>query len=132
MSRSGYSDDCEYIELYRGAVERAILGKRGQAFLKEMLAALDALPNKRLVDSELEKDGEVCAIGSVGKQRGVDMSSIDPSDQQRVAEIFGIAWSMAAEIAFINDDDWAREKEAPEHRFERVRAWVVQNIAKEP
>jgi len=47
MSRSGYSDDCDdqwSLICWRGAVKSAIRGKRGQAFLKEMLAALDALP----------------------------------------------------------------------------------------
>lgn len=42
MSRSGYSDDCENIGLWRGAVERAIRGVWGQALLLEMAAALDA------------------------------------------------------------------------------------------
>ena len=70
MSRSGYSDDWDIGDnsgwLYRGAVERAIKGKRGQAFLKEMLAAMDALPEPKLIAEELEQEGAVCAIGSVG------------------------------------------------------------------
>ncbi len=36
MSRSGYQDDCEGLNLYRGTVRRAIRGKRGQAFLREL------------------------------------------------------------------------------------------------
>ena len=36
MSRSGYTDECEYLDLYRGKVERAIKGKRGQKFLQEL------------------------------------------------------------------------------------------------
>ena len=58
MSRSGYHDDCEGWDLIRGAVKSAIRGRRGQAFLKEMLAALDALPEKRLITEDLVIDGE--------------------------------------------------------------------------
>lgn len=43
MSRSGYSDDCDHIELWRAAVDAAVSGKRGQAFLRELLGALDAM-----------------------------------------------------------------------------------------
>ncbi len=49
MSRSGYSDDCDNLQLWRQAVDRAISGKRGQAVLREMLASLEALPQKRLI-----------------------------------------------------------------------------------
>jgi hypothetical protein len=38
---------------WRGAVASAIRGGRGQAFLREMLAAMDAMPVKRLVANEL-------------------------------------------------------------------------------
>jgi hypothetical protein len=46
MSRSGYSDDHSEWDLirWRGAVASAIRGKRGQAFLRELLVALDAMP----------------------------------------------------------------------------------------
>ena len=43
---------------YRGAVKSAIRGKRGQAFLREMLAALDAMPEKRLSAGALIFDGQ--------------------------------------------------------------------------
>jgi hypothetical protein len=65
VSRSGYSDGCEGWDLirWRGAVESAIRGKRGQAFLKELLAALDALPEKKLVANELVTlQGQVCIL----------------------------------------------------------------------
>ena len=55
MSRSGYSEDCDGWALvrWRGAVKSAIRGQRGQAFLRELLAALDAIPDKRLIAEEL-------------------------------------------------------------------------------
>ena len=131
MSRSGYSEDHEQWTMirWRGAVASAIRGKRGQAFLREMLAALDAMPEKRLIGHELEYDGNVCAIGSVGKARGLDMSELDPEDPYTVANVFGIARAMAAEIVFENDEGagyWS--KETPEARWHRMRAWVISNL----
>jgi|SRR5579871_446217 len=131
MSRSGYSDDCEQWDLirWRGAVKSAIKGRRGQAFLKEMLAALDALPVKALVAHEIEDGDAVCAIGAVGKARGVDMSKIDPEDRATVAGKFGIAEALAAEIVFMNDE-WEGywKEETPEARFTRMRAWIGSQI----
>ena len=66
MSRSGYTDECDGWELvrWRGAVNSAIRGKRGQAFLNEMVTALDAMQEKRLVSGLLETgDGDCCALG---------------------------------------------------------------------
>lgn len=125
MSRYGYSEDCDGWELirWRGAVKSAIKGARGQAFLKEMLAAMDALPQPKLVASELEAHGEVCAIGAVGKARGLDMSNIDPEDNERLAKTFGISHALACEIMFMNDERWAF-RETPESRFTRMREWI--------
>lgn len=135
MSRSGYSDDCDGWALirWRGAVKKAICGERGQAFLREMLAAFDAMPVKRLIEHELEKGGEVCAIGTVGAARGMRMDDIDSEDRETVAKRFGIAEALAAEIVFENDQDfdWHADdkKETPERRWSRMRAWVASQIA---
>lgn len=68
MSRSGYCDDydCDPLPLgrWRGQVASAIRGKRGQAFLRELVAALDAMPEKRLIANDLEQAGNVCAIAA--------------------------------------------------------------------
>jgi hypothetical protein len=128
MSRSGYSDDCDGWDLirWRGAVASAIRGKRGQDFLREMAAALDALPEKLLIAEELEKDGEVCALGAVGKARGIYMGSIDPEEREDVALAFGIPKALACEIMYENDDYW---KETPQHRWQRMRDWVQKQLA---
>jgi len=131
MSRSGYSDDWPDDNsgwLYRGAVKSAFQGRRGQAFLKEMIAALDAMPVKELVASELEHDGAVCALGAVGKVRGVDMSKLDPEDAEGVAAAFGIACAMAREIVFENDDDLGFRTETPAQRYQRMRRWIESEI----
>lgn len=125
MSRSGYSEDCNDFALicWRGAVASAIRGKRGQAFLEEMLHAMAALPERKLISDDLELDGAVCALGAVGKARGVDMANLDPTDRDQIAEAFGIAPALAAEIVYMNDEaEW--RPETPEQRFARMRQWI--------
>ncbi len=125
MSRSGYSEDCENLGLWRGAVESAIRGKRGQAFLREMAAALDAMPVKELIAGEVVRDSEhVCAIGAVAVARGLDVEGIDVSDGDDVGKTFGVAGALAKEIAFMNDDDFGYAAETPAVRWKRMRAWV--------
>lgn len=142
MSRSGYSEDYDGDNwatiCWRGAVASAIRGRRGQAFLREMLEALDALPEKRLIAHEFAREGEVCAIASVARQRGVDLSDIDPEDDSArypVARRMGIPQSLVAEIIFENDEHRAWDHaagrsrdETPEERFARVHAWVASLI----
>lgn len=130
MSRSGYSDDGDdqwaFIR-YRGAVASAMRGKYGQAFLNEMLAAMDALPEKRLIAEDLmEVEGAVCAIGAVGKARGIDMTQLDPENIERVADTFGIADCLAREIVYTNDECFDRE--TPAERFVAMRAWIKNQI----
>jgi hypothetical protein len=132
MSRSGYSDDCEHLELYRQAVERAIHGKRGQEFLRELIAALDALPEKILIQGELVDDkGRCCAIGAVCKARGLNFPQIDYEDPYSVARVIGVARSMAAEIAYMNDE-WESCSETPADRWSRMRRWAVNNLNPTP
>lgn len=147
MSRSGYSDDCDdnwAMIRWRGYVASAIRGKRGQAFLREMLAALDAMPEKKLIANDLERaDGCVCAIGAVGKARGVDMSALDPDDYEAVAGAFGINEKLAQEIVYLNDEAerWERDENGrairegdgfkritPEGRWRQMRKWVASQI----
>lgn len=133
MSRSGYSDDYNNeweLICWRGAVNSAIKGRRGQAFLREMLAALDKMEAKRLISHDLAKEGEVCAIGSVGKARGIDMSGLDPECYEAVAGAFGIAEAMAREIAYMNDEGSYRH-ETPEERYRRMRQWIASTIEAE-
>lgn len=128
MSRSGYSDDYdESINIWRASVQRAINGKRGQSFLREMLHALDAMPAKRLIDNDLIRDGEVCAIGAVGRLRGYHMEDLDPEQYFQIAERFNIARALVQEIEDLNDDGSGLH-ETPESRWERMRAWVSAQI----
>lgn len=135
MNRANYDDSPDnswQLIMYRGAVTSAIRGKRGQAFLRELLAALDAMPEKRLTSELLEDGPDVCALGAVGRQRGVDMSKLNPEDYTALSKVFGIPQSLVREIEWENDDDgWGFNQITPERRWERMRAWVVQNIKKE-
>jgi hypothetical protein len=133
MSRSGCSDDFDgeywaHIR-WRGQVASAIRGKRGQAFLKELVQALDALPDKKLIAHDLERDGNVCAIGSVGKARNVDMSGLDPEDPDGIANVFGIASQLVREIEYMNDECvWS---DNPAERWSVMRKWAADRIVKD-
>lgn len=129
MSRSGYSDDLDPLDLgrWRGRVASATRGGRGQAFFRDLLAALEAMPEKRLIAYELQQGGEVCAIGSLGARRGIDMSGLDPDDPDTVAGQFNIATCLAQEVVYMNDEGtWGSE--TPEQRWVRMRAWVASQL----
>lgn len=127
MSRSGYSDDCENVQLWRGNVDRAIKGKKGQEFFKELLTALDALPHKRLIQYNLIDGSECCALGAVALSRGLDVSEVDESEPEEVAAALGIRSMLAQEVAYMNDE--YQLLNTPEERWQRIRNWVVENLA---
>lgn len=130
MSRSGYCEygDYDHLNLYRASVERAIKGKRGQKFLRELAKSLDDMPEKRLIPSELiSETGEVCAIGSYCKAKGLKVDGVDIYDPESVGNLVGISRSMAAEIEYENDER-ATHNESPEQRWVRMRKWVASEI----
>lgn len=144
MSRSGYSDDCDdqwaWIR-WRGAVASAIRGKRGQAFFREMLEALDAMEDKRLHYHVLARgpSGPACAMGVVVQKRGLDVTElenrIEDGDDEfdsysigaETAAILDIPRTLACEIAYINDEGGWHD-ETPEGRWLRMRTWVASQI----
>lgn len=127
MSRSGYDDDCDGWALvrWRGAVSSAMRGARGQALMRDLLGALDAMPEKRLIAESLEAGGEVCALGCLGRTKGIDVSQLNPENAEAVARTFDIAPALAREIVFVNDNRW---RETEEQRWIRMRAWVARKI----
>ena len=153
MSRSGYTDDCEGIAMWRGQVASAIRGKRGQKLLKELLAALDAMPEKRLEREVFDDgaipagdavvDGGVCALGALCRQKGLDVTGLDPEDSEAAEWLAGkldVAHQLTREIIYMNDEagrhrfdpktnEWVRE--TPEERWQRMRDWVAAQIKDE-
>lgn len=131
MSRSGYIDDGDTWALirWRGAVASAIRGNRGQAFFKELLAALDAMPEKRLITDTLKSDGDFCTLGVLGAARGIDMDQLNPENPEEVATEFNIASALAQEVVYMNDEYgsyWGDE--TPEQRWARMRKWIASQI----
>ncbi len=146
MSRSGYSDDLDdswELIRWRGAVASAIRGKRGQAFLRELRDALQALPEKRLIHGEFVQEGEVCVIAAIAVAREQRTSGTsheqacrivherypDPEDgdNEWIASELDIARALACELQFMNDDDyWLSVKDVPESemRYVRILKWV--------
>ena len=122
--RCGYDYD-GHAALWRQAVANAMRGARGQQFLRELVAALDAMPEKKLITEDFEREDGVCALGSVAKLRGLDLRALDSEDHDTLAERFGIARALVQEVEFVNDEDiWVREQETPEERWRRVRRWA--------
>lgn len=157
MNRSGYTDDDDdplATGRWRAQVKSAIRGKRGQAFLRELIAALDAMPDKALITDELvTAEGDVCAIGAVCQMRGVDVRNVDYGSPEDVAAKVGIASQMVAEIEYENDEcgyrfekvqlpesperpkwapdfTWERIEETPEERWQRMRRWAEAKLVK--
>lgn len=115
MSRHDYCDDWDgddplSMYRYRGAVASAVRGRRGQAMLRRLRAALDAMPEKRLIAEDLIDDRGCCALGAVARMEGIDVSDLDPTNAPAVAARFDIAESLAREIVYVNDEsrdgDW--------------------------
>jgi hypothetical protein len=111
MSRSGYSDDCDdplAHGRWRQAVKRALHGQRGQALLRELVQALDAMDDKRLYPGSFATpEGEFCTLGVLGTKRGTKMDDLGDDyecDTAQVGQRFGIAPAMAAEIMYMNDE----------------------------
>ena len=111
MSRHGYTDDMDdplAHGRWRAQVLSALRGKRGQALLRELAEALDAMPDKRLYPGSFATaEGEFCTLGVLGEKRGTKMDDLgdeDWCDTALVGERFGIANAMAAEIMYLNDE----------------------------
>ena len=140
MSRSGYTDECDGSDLamWRGVVASATRGKRGQRFFRDLAAALDAMPVKRLIANDLEQepDGPVCALGALARFKGLDLGALslsldDDGNAAPLASAFNIAEQLAQETMFVNDEA-GRRGETDEQRWTRVRAWAARQISVTP
>lgn len=141
MSRGydGYDgcDDSNIGYVWHSVVARAARGERGQKLLSDLCAALDAMPDKKLITGRLFQppgdttaqtyEGGFCTLGVLGAARGLDMEGIDPHAYNDIAQTFGCAYSLAREIMAENDEG-GPPNETPAARWERMRAWVAARI----
>ncbi len=154
--RLNYSDEEDYpgqYALWQANCRRSLRGRAGQRELRELEAALLALPEKRLIRNALtDDDGGVCAIACYAKHKGFDVSKFDPeyeSDEVGIAAGMPdlVAWKVVALNDIECDDVWevalgpvqpgygvyrggiplVREME-PEERYEKVLMWVRAQI----
>lgn len=158
MGRSGYVesdgfgdyDTWDYIRQC-GARKSALRGKRGQAFLRRLAAALEAMPVKSLCAIPSAEDGhwegcwgepgrrfveapgadrlglptgEVCALGSLARLNGIDPSAIDATDHKGLAKMFDVAPTVIRDIEWENDEACG----SGEERWKRLREWVQENL----
>jgi hypothetical protein len=114
--------------MWRGIIASASRGKRGQAFFRALVEALDAMPEKQLVAGELEtEEGAVCGLGCLGKARGLDLRGVDAENWDKLGELFGIAPQLAQEVMYVNDES-TRGNWTPENRWRLVRDWAARQI----
>jgi hypothetical protein len=139
MSRSGYieDDDDQWRHIrWRGMVASATRGKRGQEFFHSLINALDAMPVKELIADVVEdKDGQVCALGALGKHKGLDMSGLTSEEfyddyeamSAWAAYHFNIADCLAREVVYVNDEIFFH---TPSERWQQMRKWAESQINK--
>jgi hypothetical protein len=139
-------------EFWQRAALNAIRGRRGQAFLRELKEALLALPEPRLIEGAVWREGEVCALGALALRRldqgqpircyghtmtsRAELEEIGPDLEDELGSMelgmgMGMKQTMAWAIAYENDEGNPWPDETPEARYRRVLRWVEGNLAAE-
>ena len=144
MSR--FTDDAyedAYPNLYDQTIRNAIGGKHGQAMLRKLERALLLLPKKRLISGALARSGEVCAVGALALQAGLDRGEAIDEVQARLEHDFrgagegdtcdlgvalGLQYCLAWQIGWENDEGGGYG-ESPEARWSRLLQWVQKSIS---
>lgn len=121
MSRTSWSEDFRddapaAVNLFQGNVKRSMRGKAGQAALRELEAALLAMPEKELYSGLfVGTTGAVCALGAVAVARkeatGLSRdealaacADVDPEDSEEEGEALGFPRLVAEAIVWENDE----------------------------
>jgi hypothetical protein len=139
MSRLYYSDNDydQEIGVARGRRLSAIRSQRGQRFLRDLVAALDALPTPELHSGALEdsKTGCCCAFGAVRRLRGVESVKLwfHPEDEDitpdSLAEPFDVSPTLAWAVVQANEDMHEDNSEqGRRRRWAEVRDWAVRHL----
>lgn len=138
------ADDQRRYNLHQGVIAKQMRSRKGQAFLRELIASLEALPEKRLVNDAVAKDGCVCGLGAIALRRRVDAGEdrdavladlanveVDVRDgDEHVSEWaereLGAQQNVASAIAWTTDADEGTI--TPEQRYERVLSWAKSQV----
>lgn len=137
--------------LWYGALVRTLNGQRGQRLLREVEAALLALPTPELIEGHfLTPEGAVCAVGALALYRGQragatreevirgwlcpqgeDIPQADDyldseAGTVEAGEALGLSRRLAYELAWVNDELYSGLD--PAARWAAVLAWVRARI----
>lgn len=160
MSRIDYVDCDDNADFLRACAfeantERHLKGEKGQKALRELEAALLALPEKKLLYSEFvvreegkDEEGAVCALGAVALKRRMDKGMtraqalkeikekgpLHDGDHpwtgiKKTAEFMDLKVNFVWEVVEKNDEECSRNCK-PEDRYQHVLEWVQKRIAR--
>lgn len=96
--------------------------------LRELLVALDAMPDKELIRGDLvTEQGDCCAIGALLVHRSFPSAhEIDPEDSYHIAQVLDVAEPLVQEVEWVNDEGYHFVTNA--ERWAKMRAWVVSRL----
>ncbi|HET8627028.1 MAG TPA: hypothetical protein VFL91_06395 [Thermomicrobiales bacterium] len=127
--------------LWEHNLRRALTSKRGLATLRDLEAALLALPEKKLIAGDMAyPSGAVCAVGAYSLykrlQRGEDREAAllslcsreGPYETALEGQRYGMAYTLAWEIAERNDEIYGGAY-TEEGRYQEMLAWVRRQLA---
>lgn len=152
MSRMDYAEDWDSpitIEMVWQSTKNALGGRRGQEALRLLIRALDAMPEKRIIDDYLCHEGEVCTVGAMVVQRRIEgglsrdqaLAYVEKLQaaygdepgavrSQDVADLavrdLNIARYMAYDLVELTDED--TQGMTPEERWQRVRDYATRHL----
>lgn len=140
---------------WRANVRRCVGSRKGQVFMWELYLALESLPDRALVTGALvDLEGSYCTLGALARYRGLTIPESlrvtdegEPDDYEfaeAMGPFFGIKGMLAREVMYANDeaDDWhdvpgpptrpwcstPSRTDSPKERWQRMRAWVVEQL----
>lgn len=133
-------------------LKRHLATEKGKAKLREFRDALLAMPDHRLITSNLAtKEGEVCAIGAYAAYKRVQQGTDWPHAVELIRELYqpdsqwgwqieidafetqdvgvrecGLTRTLAWLLAYQNDETYGYD--SPEDRWQKTLAWVSRQL----